>query len=257
MSKLAKAEKFIDVSDYGRPFARLFAQSLVNTFITPVHVTLFFGVSGLCAVYCILNGFFFAAGFFLILKSIIDAADGELARLKKTPSYTGRYLDSIFDSILNFLFISDIAYISSNSFWLILLTFAFFQLQCTLYNCYYVILRNSSIGGDTTSKIFETETPVAFVGKNQKIVNILFAIFNILYGIFDKIAYNFDKKAIDVVRFPNWFMTLVSFYGLGFQLFLMAVLLAFNLANYILPFFILYSVFIAMFVGIRKTFLNN
>ena len=44
------------------------------------------------------------APFFIILKSIIDAADGELARIKKTPSYTGRYLDSIFDIILNLIF---------------------------------------------------------------------------------------------------------------------------------------------------------
>jgi phosphatidylglycerophosphate synthase len=33
--------------------------------------------------------------FFIILKSIIDGADGELARIKNT-SYTGRYLDSVF-----------------------------------------------------------------------------------------------------------------------------------------------------------------
>ena len=38
---------------------------------------------------------------FIILKSIIDAADGELARVKQTPSYAGRYLDSVFDIILN------------------------------------------------------------------------------------------------------------------------------------------------------------
>ena len=38
-------------------------------------------------------------------KSILDAADGELARIKKTPSYVGRFLDSISDLVLNFLII--------------------------------------------------------------------------------------------------------------------------------------------------------
>ena len=42
--------------------------------------------------------------FFLIFKSILDAADGELARVKQKPSNTGRYLDSVADIILNALF---------------------------------------------------------------------------------------------------------------------------------------------------------
>ena len=257
MSKLALDKKFVDVSDYGRPAARLFAQQLIDTVFTPVHVTFLFGICGLCAVYCILQGHFYTAGIFLILKSIIDAADGELARLKEKPSYTGRYLDSIFDSILNFLFLSAIAYISDESIFLVLFAFGCFELQCTLYNYYYVILRNNSVGGDTTSKIFENEKPIAFPGENQKTVNILFYIFNILYRPFDKFAHFLDKKAIEISHFPNWFMTMVSFYGLGFQLLLMAILLAFNLAAYILPFFILYSILIFLFVGIRKIFIKN
>ena len=59
---------------------------------------------------------------------MIDAADGELARLKKTPSYTGRYLDSVFDIILNFLFLMTICYVSKTSFWLTILAFIGIQL---------------------------------------------------------------------------------------------------------------------------------
>ena len=101
MSKLAAEEKFFDFSDYGRPIAKLFVNQLKFTRVTPIHVTLLFGICGLIAIYCILKGWYFFAGLFLVLKSIIDAADGELARVKNTPSYTGRYLDSIFDIILN------------------------------------------------------------------------------------------------------------------------------------------------------------
>ena len=56
-----------------------------------------------------INGHYYLAGFFLILKSILDAADGELARVKNTPSYTGRYLDSVADIILNAMFFITIA----------------------------------------------------------------------------------------------------------------------------------------------------
>tara|TARA_B110000037_G_scaffold202963_1_gene245601 strand:- start:4593 stop:4715 length:123 start_codon:yes stop_codon:yes gene_type:complete len=36
-----------------------------------------------------------------MFKSILDAADGEFARVKKTPSFTGRCLDAVADIILN------------------------------------------------------------------------------------------------------------------------------------------------------------
>ena len=80
MSKLAAEDKFLDLSDYGRPLARLFANQLKTTRFTPIHVTLLFGICGLIAIFCILKGYYFAAGIFIILKSVIDA-DGELARI--------------------------------------------------------------------------------------------------------------------------------------------------------------------------------
>src|SRR3970282_2137830 len=141
MSKLAAQDKFLDLSDYGRPFGIFFANQLKNTRFTPIHVPLLFGLSGLIAIYCILQNHYFLAGFFIILKSGIDAADGELARIKNTPSYTGRYLDSVFDIILNFLLLMTICYVSKTTIWLTILAFIGIQLQRTLYNYYYVILR--------------------------------------------------------------------------------------------------------------------
>lgn len=108
MSKLPEAHKFIDLSDYGRPIARVIANALKNTSFTPIHGTIGFILSGLIATYCILQGYYGLAAFFLIFKAILDAADGELARVKQKPSYTGRYLDSVADIILNFLFPSGI-----------------------------------------------------------------------------------------------------------------------------------------------------
>ncbi len=104
MTKLPKAHKFIDLSDYGRPIAKLIANALKNTSFTPIHVTIGFKIAGLFAIYCIIQEYYWLAAFFLILKSILDAADGELARVKQTPSYTGRYLDSVADIVLNTLF---------------------------------------------------------------------------------------------------------------------------------------------------------
>lgn len=256
MSKLAPDYRFLDLSDYGRPFGRFFAQNLKETRFTPIHVTLLFGISGLIAIYCILQNQYFLASFFIILKSIIDAADGELARLKKTPSYSGRYLDSIFDIILNFMLLMTICYVSKTSFWLTVLAFFCIQLQGTLYNYYYVIVRNNSVGGDKTSKIFESEIPIALPGETQNSVIILFRIYTIVYGVFDKIIHLLDKNAYKIVSFPNWFMTIVSMYGLGFQLLIIAIMLPFGFIEYIIPFFIAYSFLLFILIGIRKNFIH-
>ena len=256
MSKLAAQDKFLDLSDYGRTFGRLFASQLKDTRFTPIHVTLLFGISGLFAIYCILNNYYIFAAFFIVLKSIIDAADGELARLKNTPSYSGRYLDSVFDIILNFMFFMAICYVSKTTIWFTILAFIGIQLQGTLYNYYYVILRNKSVGGDTTSKIFEYKTPKALPGESQQSVNILFGIYTIVYGLFDKIIHFLDQDAYKVKTFPNWFMTLLSVYGLGFQLLIIAIMLPLGLIEFIIPFFIVYTLLIFVLIGIRKIFIK-
>ena len=257
MSKLAAQDKFLDLSDYGRPIGKFIANQLKNTRFTPIHVTLVFGVSGLTAIYFMLENQYLIAAFFIILKSIIDAADGELARIKNTPSYTGRYLDSVFDIILNFLFLMTICYISKTSIWLAILAFIGIQLQGTLYNYYYVILRNLSVGGDKTSKIFEDQSPRALPGESQKSVDILFKIYTIVYGAFDRIIHALDKDAYKVKTFPNWFMTFVSLYGLGFQLLIIAIMLPLNLIEYIIPFFIFYTSLIFVLISIRKAFFKS
>src|SRR5690554_5838070 len=247
MSKLPQEYKFIDVSDYGRKPGRFIAKMLVNTSATPIHVTTSFIVAGLIAIACILSGYYYTAAFFIVLKSILDASDGELSRLKKTPSHTGRYYDSIADLFLNFLFLSAIAYVTE--------TFFGIQLQGTIYNFYYVTLRNN-VNGDATSRIFENDTPTAFEGEKQSTVNKMFAVYSAFYGPFDKIIYALDKQAAYSKPFPKWFMTLISIYGLGFQLLIMAVFLVLDLPEYIIPILTWYSVLILVFVGIRKLFLK-
>ena len=253
MSKLAPEDKFIDFSDYGRPIARNIAAILQNTKATPIHVTLAFGVSGLLAVYCIFEEYYWAAAFFLILKSILDAADGELSRQKNTPSYVGRYLDSIFDIILNFLLFFSIGYLSNNPLWLTFVAFNCVQLQGTLYNYYYVILRNITVGGDNTSKVFEQKAPTAFAGEKQQTVNVMFMIFNVLYGFFDRFVQALDANAHRSKNYPSWFMSFVSVYGLGFQLLIVSVMLILGFQNFIVIFFIGYTVLLPIMIFIRKS----
>ncbi|MFT6961993.1 MAG: hypothetical protein ACJAWV_001717 [Flammeovirgaceae bacterium] len=253
MSKLPKEHKFIDLSDYGRPAARVIANSLKETTFTPIHVTIGFIIAGLIAIFCIVQGYYWLAAFFLIFKSILDAADGELARIKQTPSYTGRYLDSVADIILNALFFIAIWHVSDANFLICFVAFLGLQLQGTLYNYYYVILRNR-LNGDTTSRIFEDTTPIAFKNEKQKHVNILFGLYKLCYGVFDKTIYLLDRNAAKGKVLPKWLMTSVSTFGLGFQLLIISIMLVLGLKDMILPFFLIYTVMIFVFIGIRKVF---
>ena len=254
MSKLPKKYQFIDLSDYGRKPGHWIASILQHTNLTAIHVTTMFIITGLIAIGFMLNGYLITSAFFIILKSILDAADGELSRLKKNPSYVGRYYDSIADLVLNFCFLLSFWYLTDISIIFMLIAFLGIQLQGTLYNFYYVILRNS-VEGDTTSRVIENSKPKAFKGESQSRVNLFYKIYNILYICFDKSMYYMDKDARFSKPFPKWFMTLISLYGLGFQLLLMALMLIFNLQNFVIPFFIGYSVLIIIFICIRKLIL--
>jgi len=251
MSKLPQSHQFIDLSDYGRSIAYQIAKGFVNTSVTPIQVTCWFIISGLFAILCIHNNYNLAAAFFLILKSILDAADGELSRLKKMPSYVGRYFDSIADLILNFLFLLAFWQQTDYSVVYLILAFIGIQLQGTLYNYYYVILRKK-VNGDETSRVFENHPPKAMAGEDQRKVNVFFWVFYGLYAIFDKAIYYLDQNAVDSPPFPKWFMTMVSSLGLGFQLLLMALMLVFHLERFIIPFFIGYTLLIVCFVSIRR-----
>lgn len=253
MSKLPKAYKFLDLSDYGRPAAKFIANILKNTAFTPIHVTLAFIASGLIAIYGIIEGYYWLAAFFLILKSILDAADGELARVKQKPSYTGRYLDSVADIILNVLILYTIKHITNAPNWLCFAAFFGLQLQGTLYNYYYVILRNK-FNGDTTSRVFENKTPIALKGEKQKHVNTLFVLYKLLYGVFDWTIYKLDANANMGKVLPNWLMTSISTFGLGFQLLFIAIMLILGLKAFILPFFFVYTIMVFVFICIRKYF---
>tara|TARA_B110000285_G_C15127339_1_gene621141 strand:- start:557 stop:1357 length:801 start_codon:yes stop_codon:yes gene_type:complete len=251
MSKLPSEHKFLDLSDYGRTPARWIANSFKETSVTAIHITMMFIVAGIFAILMMFTKQLYAAALLLIIKSVLDAADGELARLKQKPSYVGRYFDSVSDIILNFFILSTICYITKGSWILALFAFLAMQLQGTLYNYYYVIFRNK-FNGDKTSRIFEDKPPLAMPGENQRAVDKWFFMYKICYSIFDKTIYQMDKNAKHAEHFPKWFMTAISAFGLGFQLLIISFMLCMGWAEYIIIFFIGYSILTFVFILIRK-----
>ena len=255
MPKLSNEDKFIDFSDYGRPIATFLAYYLSKIKINAIQVTIVFFLAGLVGVYCIYTQQFIWGAIFLMIKNILDAVDGEVARITNHPSIIGRYLDSVFDFIINLLiFIAVLSVVSTSNmvfFW----AFLGIEFQCSIYNFYYVILRRR-LNNDETSRVFEYRKPIAYRYESQKIVNVLHAIFLTLYIIFDLFVLFLDKKAIQVRVFPKWFMSLISLLGLGFQLLLICLFLCLGLPEIILPFFAWYSIFGFFIILIRKLFVR-
>ena len=97
-TKLPTPHQFYDLSDYGRPMARQLVRWLLPTPIGSLSLTGLFGCVGSVGAYLIyIREWPILAGSLLVLKSVIDAADGAMARARNRPSYTGRYADSILD----------------------------------------------------------------------------------------------------------------------------------------------------------------
>ncbi len=87
-----------------RPLAGLVVRLVYNTALTPNHLTVLSLLSGLSAALLYSRGEASStaiAGLCVTLKDILDSADGQLARVKKQYSRTGRFLDSIVDFVVD------------------------------------------------------------------------------------------------------------------------------------------------------------
>jgi CDP-diacylglycerol--serine O-phosphatidyltransferase len=157
--------------------------------------------------------------------------------------------------LLNFALILCIGLLTDSGMFLVLLAFLSMQTQGTLYNYYHVILRHRT-DGESTSQISEAAMPKAYPGESQATVNFLFFLFRFLYRGFDDLVYRLDPFAERASSSKKWFMTLVSFYGLGFQLLLISLFLVVGMINVIIPFFIVYSILIPVIIGIRRSLLK-
>ena len=76
MSKLPSEHKFLDLSDYGRSPARWIANKFKETRVTAIHLTTMFIIAGIFAILMMLTKQLYAAAILLIIKSVLDAADG-------------------------------------------------------------------------------------------------------------------------------------------------------------------------------------
>jgi len=100
--KMLEVEELLDLIIF-RPPAFLLVKSIYQTSITPNQITwisLFFGVMGAFLITTGSATAFATAAIFFIIYNILDCSDGQLARLQKSGTVTGRIVDGFADYIV-------------------------------------------------------------------------------------------------------------------------------------------------------------
>ncbi len=256
-SKLPEGKQFLDVSDYARPFALALVKILMPTKIGAYTLTTLFLITGITASLLIYYNFILPlASVLILLKSMLDAADGEIARQRNQPSIVGRYYDSVSDFIVNVFLFFSIGHITGTGTWKIIIALLLFHLQGSVYNYYYLVKRYQ-VKGDRTSRILEFKTPAPFPRDNPVLLKFMHLVYITIYGWQDLLIFSFDKKAMNTKELPDWFLTLVSFLGLGFQLLVIAFLLLIGKhGSTVFIFTYPFTVYAIFIIIIRKIFVR-
>ena len=226
MDKVPTERAFLDLSDYARPLARWLVQLLLPTPITPIHITLVFTGVGLgAAMLFAVNRALPLAGILLLLKSMLDAADGALARARGRPSRVGRFLDSVCDFVvMGAVFIGIAIGRGSGIEELGLALAAVLCATCqgSVFSYYYVRYRAES-GGDTTSRIDESESS-GYAWDNAFALRVLHALYTLIYAWQDALMNWIDQRLAPTPRpLRPEFLTATTVLGLGTQLLVIAV----------------------------------
>lgn len=215
---------YTDLSDYARPAAIQIAQRLHNTPIHVYHITITHFAIALLAAFLISRGGFLltlTAAIALMIKNVLDAVDGSLARIRNRPSRVGRFLDSDLDFVGNFFLFFALVDIP---IWMRIVSFLSFLIQGSFFNYFYILFRNS-YGGDTTSKIKEDDSSI-YRYDNPTALRMLYFFYSLFYRWQDKFVTFIDhyfrtqKRTISPV-----FISLLSIHGLGFQYLAIIILL--------------------------------
>tara|TARA_B100000212_G_C27368381_1_gene531391 strand:- start:1370 stop:2137 length:768 start_codon:yes stop_codon:yes gene_type:complete len=203
----------IDLSDWGRPIARVVARFLKDKPVPVIQVT---NLHLLLTIYCswlILQGAILVACILLVVKGVIDAVDGELARLRERPSHTGRYWDTFADSIGLVAVMCSFGLLYDWSSLLIFAMILAILLQYSLFNHYSILMR-SLTSGDSTSRNDERTKPTAYPWERQAAVNICHSIYVIFFSWQDRIIAALSGDGSKNLTFE---LTVSSTLGFGLQ----------------------------------------
>lgn len=159
--------RYIRINRYcNRPLAFLLVKALYQSPISPNQVSVLSFVTALAAAFLFISGNpggFLAGGILAQISSILDCADGQLARARKEFSHYGAHLDLVFDRIGDFLILTAISYghyLYSGQISLLIMGLLSAGLYLLQVNLYY--LTNSYRKNDRTGETAEARGLLLF-----------------------------------------------------------------------------------------------
>jgi len=220
-----------------RPAAGVLVRIVYHTPITPNHLTVSATVVGCCAAFLYAQGTPLAtaiAGVSLMIKDLLDSADGQLARAKQSYSRAGRFLDSIGDFLVNMLVFAAIGWVVGvYGSWISLIAFLAFA-GTTLRVSYHVFYQTSYLHlrkQYSLNRITEQTTEADRTEDN--LTRMLHSVFLFLYGWQDRLMARLDtwsrgsqnsfKDKDDLWYGDKVGLRLSGMLGMGTELFLLTL----------------------------------
>ncbi len=111
-SRWRRARPELVVELFFRPLAGVLVGLLLPLRVPPPAVVFANGVAGLAAAYLVVREQWLGAALLLQLKTLLDNADGQLARRSGRTSAFGRYLDTEVDLLVNVALVATLGYVT-------------------------------------------------------------------------------------------------------------------------------------------------
>lgn len=203
----------IDLSEWGRPIARVIARFLKEKPVSVIQVTNLHFLLTLYSAWLILQGQTILACFLLIVKGVIDAVDGELARIRERPSHVGRYWDTVADTIGLIAVIGAFGTLFAWELWLTCALILATLFQYSLFNHYSILMRTMGTG-DATSRVDERIRPIAYPWERQVAVNFFHSLYLVFFSWQDRIIAVLAGNGSEDLKFE---LTVSSCLGFGMQ----------------------------------------
>ena len=216
------------------PLARIVTKALVPLKVPPPAVVVANAVAGLAAALAIFRGELVAAALLLQLKTVLDNADGQLARARGRTSALGRYLDTEADLVVNAVVFAALAHETGAP----LLSAAAF--------CALTLVLSANFNADvlyrrTRGESVVTQPPAEEEGRLARaLASFYAAVFAPQDRLFQGVSRSRLQRVLTRVSDPEvrdrvtltyhdgGTVALLSNFGLSSQLFVLGVCLAFN-----------------------------
>ena len=172
-----------------RPLAGLVVRALLPLRVPPGTLELANGVAGLAAAGALAGGELLAAALLLQLKTVLDNADGRLARESGRASALGRYLDTEVDLVVNAALFAALAY-QTGSY--VLAPIAFVALTLIL---------SVDFNEDVLRRRAHGETVVTEPSADDEgaVARALAAVYRAVFGIQDRALQAFARRRLERV----------------------------------------------------------